>query len=675
MGKEIAKKKTIENRVKFLIALMVCMYAVLLSRIGYLQLYGAEKFKLEAEQNRTQLAPVAAARGEIKDRNGLVLAKSKQGYTVSISLVDLKKEDQEAVFSRLAEIIKLPVEEIRNAVKNQQRKYEPVEIMVDVPLDTVTKIEEKRVELPGVIIEVKPLRYYPYSDFASHVIGYTRQVDGPTYQKFKEKYPEENYQPSDRFGRAGLEQWFEAELHGLDGDIQIEVDHLGRPVKKLGIRDPIPGNDLILTLDHKVQKAAEESLVRTMAAVQGEFKDARAGAAVLIDVRTGAIIAMASKPSFDPNRFNKPIPISEWNAYFSDKLPFPPLVNRAIRPYAPGSTFKMVTASAALETKKFTAKTVVFDPGYYRLGNRPFKCWQTSGHGRVDLKRSLQVSCNTYYYTAGRATGNEAIAKYAKLFGLGETSGITLPGEAAGTVPSATWKKETNESILNRRYQRSFDKIKAEYTQKINQAATEQEREKLRKKMDRALKDKEAQYKYELNWETTWHDFDTLNMSIGQGANYYTPLQLANYVAAIANGGTLNQPYLVQEIRSGKGTVIQRHEPEIIRKVPVSAKNLELIREGMRAVAQPGGTAYGRFSTFPVPVAAKTGTAQVFGKDNHGLFVGFAPYDKPEVAVAAIVEYGGHGGSSAGVVGKDILAAYFNINPEIARQGAASNEE
>lgn len=675
MGKELAKKKTIEKRVKFLVVLVVFMYGTLLFRIGYLQLYGAEKFKLEAEQNRTQLAPVSAARGEIKDRTGLVLAKSKQGYTVSISLVDLKKEDQEAVYARLAKILKMPVEDIRNAVKNQQRKYEPVEIMVDVPLDTVTQIEEKRVELPGVIIEVKPLRHYPFSDFASHVIGYTRQVDTPTYERFKTKYPEENYQPSDRFGRAGLEQWFEAELHGLDGDIQIEVDHVGRPVKKLGIRDPIPGNDLILTLDYKVQKAAEESLMRTMAAVQGEFKDAKAGAVVLIDVRTGAVIAMASKPSFDPNRFNKPIPISEWNSYFSDKLPFPPLVNRAIRPYAPGSTFKMATAAAALETNKFTAKTVVFDPGYYRLGNRPFKCWKTSGHGRVDMKKALQVSCNTYFFTAGRATGNEAIAKYAKLFGLGEVSGITLPGEAAGTVPSAKWKKETNESILNSRYQRSFEKIRQEYTQKINQAATEQEREKLRKQMDRAIKNKEAQFKYELNWNTTWHDFDTLNMSIGQGASYYTPLQLANYVAVIANGGTLYQPYLVQEIRSAKGKILQQQEPEIVRKVPVSDKNLATLREGMRAVAQPGGTAAGLFGNFPVAVAAKTGTAQVFGKDNHGLFVGFAPYDKPQVAVAAVVEYGGHGGSSAGVVGKDVLAAYFNVVAQTPQAGVALDEE
>ncbi len=666
--------RPVEKKLNFLLAMVVLIIGVLLGRIAYLQLWQTEKFNLESQSNRIRLIAVTAARGEIKDRNNKVLARNKPAYTVSLALLDLKTNDQEAVFTKLAKILNIPVETIRTAVKQQPLKYEPVQIMTDVPVEIVTKIEEQRMGLPGVIIEIAPLRSYPYGDFLAHVLGYTRQTGDQEYiKKMMEKYPEEQYKPGDNFGMAGLERWFESELHGLDGARQVEVDRRMRPVRDLCIKEPVPGNDLIMTINADVQQVAERSLDQTMAKIQKDFPNAKAGALVLIDVRNGEVLAMASKPSYDPNRFNKPIPVQEWNEKFSDKLAFPPLLNRALRAYAPGSTFKMVTGSAALESERWDEQRAIYDPGYYQLGPRKFKCWQTSGHGRVDLRRAIQVSCNTYFFTAGIAAGNVEIARIATEFGLGDKTGITLPGESSGTVPTAAWKKETNTMILNWRYKTIYSEIEKSFADKLAKAAPDQ-KAKLEKEKAKELKREQGNYQRELAWNTSWQTFDTLNMSIGQGANNYTPIQLANYVATIANGGNRLKPILVKKIINPSGKLIQEFKPEIVHKAAVAPATLKLIRDGMLAVTQPGGTAAGIFANFPVKVAAKTGTAQVLGKDNNGLFVGFAPYDKPEVAVACVVEQGGHGGSSAGVVSRDVLAAYFKINANQLGQSASIEE-
>lgn len=666
--------KPTEKKLYTYLMIIFVMFSVLLGRLAYLQLFQAEEFNLLAQSNRIRLVTVPAARGEILDTHGEVIARSRPSFAVSLALLDLKNQDQEEVFTRLAEILQIPVEEITDAVKKQPLKYEPVRILSDVPFELVSQIEEHRMQLPGVIIEVEPIREYIHGDFLSHVLGYVRQNEN-LLASLQEKYPEEEYKSGDRFGIAGIERWYEPILHGLDGARQVEVDARIRPVRELGLREPIPGNNLILTIDRKIQAAAEQALERVMLEAQKEFPDAKASAVVVMDIKTGAIITMASKPSFDPNRFNKPIPKEEWAASFSDELPFPPLLNRALRPYAPGSTFKMVTAAAVIESGKFTPKTRVYDPGYYQLGNRRFKCWFVSGHGQVDLVRSLAVSCNTYYFTAGLAVGNAEIARYAKEFGLGSKTGITLPAEAAGTVPTAEWKKATNTSILEWRYETIFAEIEKRYNDLIKAATTESEKERLQKEKERELSRAEADFKRELDWNTRWHAFDTLNMSIGQGASYYTPIQLVNMTAAIANGGTLYKPYLVKQITNHQGKVVEETKPEVMKKVDVSPETMNWLREGMNAVTNPGGTAYGRFAGFPVKVAGKTGTAQVAGKDNHGLFVGFAPYDKPEVAIAAVVEHGGAGGATAGVIAREVLSAYFKVNEEpVSPLGPATPE-
>ncbi|MFZ3170569.1 MAG: penicillin-binding protein 2 [Carboxydocellales bacterium] len=666
--------RPVDKKLNILLALTVVIFAILLSRLAYLQLWQTKKFNLESQSNRIRLTTVTAARGEIKDRFEKVLARSKPAFTVSLALLDLKKEDQEEVFYRLAKILNISIDDIRTAVKEQPLKYEPVRIKTDIPLEVVTKIEEQRMDLPGVIIEIEPLRYYPGGELLAHVLGYTRQTGDEKFLKtmFSE-YPQEQYKPADRFGMAGLERWFEPELHGLDGARQVEVDRRMRPVRDLGIKEPIPGNDLILTIDRDLQMVAEDSLVRTMAQVQNEFPNAKAGAVVVVDVRNGDVLAMASKPSFEPNRFNEPISPEEWNRKFSDLLPNPPLLNRAIRAYPPGSTFKMITGLAALESERWDIKRKIFDPGYYPLGAKNFKCWKTSGHGTVDLHRAIQVSCNTFFITAALAAGNVEIARVAQELGLGEKTGITLPGESSGTVPTSEWKKTTNTNVLKWRYETIFSGIEKKYNAKLVGADPE-EQTKLAKAKANELKWARQDYERELAWNTKWQSFDTANMAIGQGANNYTPLQLADYVAAIANGGTRYKPQLVKRIVGPDGKVLQEFKPAILGKLTVSPKNLQAIQAGMLAVTQPGGTAAGRFMNFPVKVAGKTGTAQVFGKDNHGLFVGFAPYDKPEIAIAAIVEQGGHGGTSAGVIARDVLAQYFKVNGNQAGTVASPEE-
>ncbi|MHB8170637.1 MAG: penicillin-binding protein 2 [Thermincolia bacterium] len=669
--------KVIQRKLNIFVAIVFILFMILIGRVGYLQFFFAEKFNLESMSNRLRMVAVPAARGEIKDRNGNILVKNKQAYNISLSLIDLKKEDRPRVYRRLSEVLRIPVSEVERAVYEQpfNQKHEPVIILSDVSFDIVTKVEEHKHDLDGVSVDVVPIRYYPYGDFAPHVLGYLRQVGDEEYKAFKEKYPEEQYRPSDQFGRAGLEKTFEPELHGLDGARQIEINARGRAVRELGIKDPIPGNDLILSLDKDVQVAAEQALVRTMERVQKEFKNAKAGAVVLIDVKTGAIIAMASKPGYDPNRFLKPIPAQEWNSSFSDNLPFPPLLNRNLQAYPPGSTFKMVTAIAALENGWDPERTI-HDPGYFMSGGRAFKCWNIRGHGTVDLEKSLQVSCNVFYFNVGRTIGHEKMAEFSRAFGLGEKTGVSLPSEMDGNVPDSEWKKRVNQILLNNRYNRIYAQVEKEYAEKIRKATTVNEKEILEKERVRKLANKREWYRIEYDFNTKWQHFDTLNMSIGQGNNLYTPLQLANYTAAIANGGTLWKPNIVKRIIGPDGRLVKEIKPEELKKVPASPKNFVLVRQGMLAVTQPGGTAAGIFAGFPVKVAGKTGTSQT-GKDrdNHGLFVGFAPYDNPQVAIAAIVEYAGSGGSSAGVLSRDVLAAYFKVKTKTQDVGGQGVEE
>lgn len=660
-------EKVLQRKLKFFMALATIIFIILVSRLALLQIIQTQQFKTISEQNRIRLVPIPAKRGEIIDRTGKTIVRDRPVYSVSVAYLGLKDQNPEKVANKLGSLLAMNPQEILTAINDKKvRKFEPIKIAVDVPLDIVTKIGENRSELPGVEVNVEPIREYVYKDFMPHILGYVREIS----EKQLEANKDRGYHLGDRFGQAGIENIYQHYLRGVDGDQQVEVDKSQHPVRELNIKPPVPGNNLILNIDSKVQKAAEDSLDRVMAHLQQTgYPLAKAGAVVLLDVNTGKVLAMASKPGYDPNIFNGKMTQAQSESLFGGKEtnPFPAFNNRAMMGYAPGSTFKMITGMAVVESKKATINDSYYDSGSVYLVGRSYKCWKPSGHGKVSLIKAIQVSCNVYFYQMGLRAGVENIAKYALEFGLGQKTGIDLPNEGQGLVPTPEWKRKLNEPSLNKRYNKKEQEIRDKYAGLIAKAAGEREKNSLTRQMNSEIKTLRADYEIQRHWNVEWREFETVIMSIGQGYNLYTPLQMANYIATIANGGTRYRPYIVDRIVDYKGKLVQQNKPQVAARVSVSPETLAAIREGMHLVTKPGGTAYGVFAGFPVDVAGKTGTAQT-GKDNngkdrpnHGWFVGYAPYDKPQVAVAALVEYGGHGGSSAGVVAKDVLAAYFNV--------------
>jgi len=673
-------EKTVEKKLKIFQAVILLIFIILCSRVAYIQLVQTQQFKTLSEQNRIRLVPIPAKRGEILDQNGKVLVKDRPVYSVSVAYLGLKDQDAEQVAQKLGSILGIDDKEIIDAINDPKvRKFEPIKIAGDVSLEVVTKIEENRAELPGVNVTVEPMRLYVNGDFMPHILGYVREITPAQFEKHKE----EDYRLGDRFGQAGLENVYEKYLRGADGDQQVEVDKSQHPVKYLDLKQPIPGDNLVLNIDYKTQKAAEDSLTTMMANLQTHgYPDAKAGAVVLLDVNTGKVLAMASKPGYDPNIFNGKVTPEQSEALFGgkEKNPFPAFNNRAMMGYAPGSTFKMVTATAVLETKTATVNDTISDPGGVSLAGRFYRCWQSWGHGTVNLIKAIQVSCNTYFYQMGLRAGVDALYKYATEYGLGQKTGIDLPGESAGRAPNPQWKKDLNEVNLNKKFEKIYADISSKYEPQIKNAPTESEKKKLTRQMNQELNQQKAEYRIQYRWDVEWQDFETVIMSIGQGYNYYTPLQMAHYVATIANGGTRYQPYVVDKIVDYKGNIVKKFEKQMNGRANVSPETLAAVKQGMRAVTLPGGTAAGVYAGFPVPVSGKTGTPQT-GKDkngndrpNHGWFVGFAPADNPQVAVAAIIEFGGHGGSTAGVVAKEVLAAYFKLDQSKVPQGGTSDE-
>ncbi|MBF7083715.1 penicillin-binding protein 2 [Desulfallas sp. Bu1-1] len=542
--------------------------------------------------------------------------------------------------------------EIRD--KKLYRPYEPVLVAEDIPPEMVVALREKQMELPGVVVDIQPVRDYPYGDLLTHVLGYVQNIKKEQYEAHKD----EGYLMNDLYGQNGLELVYEKYLRGEHGARQVEVDASGRPVRDLGLKPAVPGNDLVLTIDLDLQLAAEKALADGVKRAQGAgFKLARAGAAVVMDVRTGAILAMASYPTYHPGIFTGGLTSAEWQELQESGA----LLNRAIAAtYPPGSTFKMVTSAAILEKKIVDPEYKMPDPGYYRLGRGVFRDWKPGGHGSVDLRKALEVSCDTYFYQFGRMAGVDAIAHFAREFGLGQKTGINLPGEMRGTLPTPEWKYEMVKSMLIR-YNKDFARVR-ELNRMIDETQSESRKQELRRLRDEELEKQLKKHEWDLNWQ----QYETINMSIGQGDNTYTPLQLVSYVAAIANGGTLYKPYLVEKVVSPHGALIKEFKPEIRHKVDIDPENLQIIREGMhRVTLPPTGTASGVFYGFKHSAAAKTGTAEVIDangrkKGNHALFVTFAPYEKPEVAVAVVLEYGDSGSGYAGPIARQILEAYFN---------------
>jgi penicillin-binding protein 2 len=645
------EKKELEKKTHLFLALILGALIILILRLGFLQLVKADEYRTLARQNHLRLTRLFAPRGEIFDRKGIRIVSNRPVYTISLTGLDLKESAQVVNYlagllqgeksfqGKTKEQIETEIQaKIIKFTKNKDIEekfslYEPIKIACDITPQTIFKIEEQRYQLPGVVVDVEPERKYPYGDLLVPVVGYIGEIN----ERELAAHKDEGYYLKDLIGKEGLEKFYEPYLRGIPGARQMEVDALGRPVRDLGISDAVPGNNLFLTIDARLQRLTQDALAQGIKrALATGYPEARAGAAVVLSVYSGEILAMASYPTYDPNIFVGGIREKDWAKVNEKKA----LINRALARYPPGSTFKMVTATAALESKKISPSYVLNCTGYYKYK----KDWKPGGHGRVDLRKALQVSCDVFFWTLGGLTGPEKMAYYAREYGLGQKSGVDLPGEEAGRVPNPAQKYgKWQEELV--RVQKEIDQIKQE-----NQGSRGK------------LADLERK-KSKIEWELKWREYDTLDMAVGQGDNYYSPLQLANYLAAIVNGGIVYRPYLVKKIVTPDGRLLRKVEPQKVHKANVSSQTLKIIKEGLHLVTlPPGGTAAGVFAGAPYKAGAKTGTAEVHGHDNHALFLAFAPYEKPEIAVAVVIEYGGKGSGVAGPVARQILDGYFDLD-------------
>ena len=573
------------------------MFFLILSRLWYLQVIDTDNLLDQSENNRLRFVPVAAPRGAILDRNGKVLVSNTPSFSVAVIPKDVKNKEQ--LIDNLARYLNLDRKEIEDKWnKGQGRaKYYPLVIASGISRDQMEFLEENRLALSGVNIEMKPIRAYSYGQLAAHLLGYLGEISEE--ELGAERY--RDYNAGDYTGKSGIEKGWENFLHGTDGGRQIEVDARGRFLRTVEETNSSIGNTVMLTIDLEMQKVVEQA-----------FGD-QAGAAVAMDVNTGEILAFSSSPDFDPALFTGRMPPDKWKEYLEDKRH--PLENKALKGmYPPGSTFKIITAIAGLEEGLIDQHSGVECPGYYNFGNSKFRCWEKKGHGHVELKKALRESCDVYFYKLAERLGVDRIAKYAKLFGMGAPLGIGLENEKAGVIPTQEWKVKR------------FGK--------------------------------------------KWFQGETLSVGIGQGYVLATPIQLASMIATVANEGVIYQPHLVKQVVDSDGTVLKQFPPKVTGKTGLKPETYRLIKEGLFAVVnEPHGTG-GMARLSEVKVAGKTGSSQVvklrdskggvpYQFRDHALFVAFAPYDKPEIAVAVIVEHGEHGGSAAAPIAGRVLRAYF----------------
>ena len=593
------------KRLTALGGIIVLVIAVLIGRMGYLQVYEGEHYASLADGNRIRLVPAVAARGTFYDRNGNMLVTNRPGFTVA--LLPLTEPISPDVIERLSKLLNVPVEEINRRIENHMG-FDPIRIKNDVGPDLLTIIEEQKELYPGVVVEVQPIRQYIFKEMAVHALGYVSEISDTELEDKKDQ----GYKTGDIIGKFGLEKMYDQLLRGIDGGEQVEVDVTGKPVQILGKKNPVPGHDVVLTIDRDIQLATEK-------AVDDQLKliGASAAAAVVMNPQTGEILAIVSRPGFDPNLFAQGISEKEWKKI--NENPFYPMDNKAITgEYPPGSTFKIVTGTAALAAGKVTPEEKILDTGHHWIipkGNA-----EGEALGWINFDEAMAHSDNVYFYEMGNRLGIDELEKYARMFGLGEKTGVNLPYEAEGLV-------------ANRRYKEKF-------------------------------------------FEEDWYLAETFDAAIGQGFNLVTPIQAAMVMAEIAADGKRYQPYLVQKIMSHDGKLVKKFEPVLLGQMQVSQDIISLVQHGLKGVTKYGTAAFIFGKDFPIDIAGKTGTAEnPHGKD-HGWFVAYGPFDNPSVVVAVIVEQGGFGAQSAVPIGKKILEAVFHIpTPEqIAAQKKAAEQ-
>ena len=676
------KKNNLDTRLRTFAAIIFGLLAVLCIKLAVVQLFNSDIYQVKAKENRIRLVAIKPSRGEIYDRNGETLAANQLVYT--LSLTNPGNDGKEQLVEHLANVLQPYYPEVTAAVINEKiasqqfRLFEPVVIVRDIPWELVVQLEEDRQNLPGVSIDIEPLRSYPHDTLAGHVLGYIHSINQEELAA-----SDGQYNINSLIGKSGLEKEYEEELRGTYGARRMEVDAKARPIGELVTLEPIPGNNLHLTLDFKLQTVLENSLDANLIRLQQKFPKAKVGSAVVMDVKTGEILAMASSPAMRPDDWKGNISSSLAAYYFPQGDRYNPMepgaaMDRAIQvTYPPGSTFKPITGMAALESGTMNPlNDYVNCQGRYWIA--PYiQC--TGVHGNLNYYSGMAKSCNVYFQEMARRAGKEAMIQVAQDFGLGQRTGIDLPYEAQGLVPTPEWKRELNALLIDRKYDQLRKQLEEKYTQLLQESSPDQARE-LEKKLQNEKAQLEAQYQIDYNFDTTWQPFDTFNMSIGQGANQYTVINLANYIATIANGGDLMRPHLVKQITSPDQQVIREIKPELIHRVSVSANSMAETLRAMLRVTQPGGRASVLFNGFPadIQVGAKTGTAQTnrvgdsIMNEFHGVFVAFAPVDNPQVAFAGVIEYGQHGSESAGLVAKDVFEQYFGIQDHYSAIVAAS---
>jgi penicillin-binding protein 2 len=589
---------------------LLLVMALLGLQLWNLQIREGPRYRDLSENNRTRTVIMEPARGLIYDRNGVLLANNVPSFTLYVSLEDVK--DRELLITQLSSLLGLEEELVRKKLIARGNKQLPRKVKDRLTLREATLVESHRLDLPGVMVQVESQRNYPGGVTASHLLGYVGEVSPDQLEK-----PEfADLHQGSIVGQYGVEKFFDRLVRGQAGQKSIEVDAVGHEKRTVVVEEPHSGDNLYLTIDSRLQKVAETLL--------GD----ETGAIVALDPRTGDVLAMASRPGFDPNILSRELTPKQWAEIVQDEGR--PLNNRASQgQYPPGSVFKVMMAAAALETNTVTPSTTIHCNGGYQFGRRLYHDWKAGGHGSVDLRRALVQSCDVYFYTVGQRMGIEVMASYAHQFGLGEETGIELPSERIGIVPSEAWKRKAKNE--------------------------------------------------------PWLPGETISASIGQGYVNVTPLQMASLIGTVANNGVTYRPRLVQ-------AVMDRATGELKQRLAVSSRTLKLkpgtlplIKEALAGVVKEGTATKAQSAL--VTIAGKTGTAQMTAlrtgpeKDipkkfrDHAWFVAFAPVDAPTIAVAVLGEHMGHGGSAAAPLAKELIETYVKLNiaaPSSVRDGAVS---
>lgn len=604
----------LSKRVAVCLFFTVFCFFVIAIRLWHLQVVQGDYFREQSENNKRRTVRIAPPRGLITDRNGKVIVGNRPAFNI-----ELVKEDSPnpvETVTRLAEIVgedpSVLVPRIKGNVKRSP--FQPKLILKDVSRDLVARVTARRHELPGITVRVSPTRDYPYGEMASHVLGYIREISATQVER--SKAAGFRRLAGDLIGFQGIEAKWERYLWGERGSRVVVVNARGTKVAEDSYSPERPGHTIHLTLDFDTQRAADEAL------------KGKRGAIVALDPQTGEVLALSSSPGFNPNVFTSELPKEVWKDLQSKTEK--KLVNRSIEEvYPPGSVFKIIMAAAALTEKKTNLSKKINCPGHFPFKGRRYHCHKRTGHGLMNLHKSLVKSCDVYFYKMGLELGVDTIHKYATMFGLGQKTGIELPHEAGGLVPSKEWKK-------------------------------------------RRFKEK-------------WYQGETLSVSIGQGANASTVLQMARAIAALINGGKVLKPYLVREIVAADGSWRDnKFKPTVLSELEISEETREAIMKALVGVVQEQGGTGRRARIEGLVVGGKTGTSQVvsesrFDEDNlfhqdHGWFVGYAPAENPQIVVAAINEHGGHGGSAAAPLVNKVMAAFFK-KPAYDDVKVASNSQ